>query len=264
MKTSIQSTTNYELFVHHEFNREVNEESKNFKALLGSMSDYGWLDSFPAMCIENGRGLKIIAGHHRFRAAQILGIPVKYIVEKIEVPIHRLEKGGVGRWTTTDYLRSYLKKRVESYIELSDYMDRTGISLSNAASMFFGDTAGGGNFQSSGEFADGKFKIKDRVHPVDVENIVKYLKNIGVSFASDNFMVKAISRLLRLEEFNVERFKTKAKTHILLFQKQKNLQNTIKMLEDIYNRQCQHKQKTPLSFLVEQKMVERSAIKRSR
>jgi hypothetical protein len=248
------------MFIHHEFNREINEESKNFKALVESMRDYGWLDSFPASCIENGRGLKIIAGHNRFRAAEILGLPVKYVVEKIEVPIHRLEKGGPGRWTTTDYLRSYTKKGVDSYVELSEYMDRTGISLANAASMFYGDSAGSGNYHASGDFANGKFRIKDRVHPAQVEGIVKYLKNIGVSFASENLIVKAISRILRVEEFRVERFKSKSRVHVGLFQKQKNLQDYIKMFEDIYNRQCQNKQKVPLSFLVEQKMVERNAV----
>ncbi len=264
MKSLIKSTTNYNLFVHHDFNREVKEDSKKFKELLESMREFGWLESFPASCIENGTGLKIIAGHHRFRAAQILGIPVRYVVESVEVPIHRLEGGGPGRWTPKDYLRSYVKMGMDSYCELSDYMERTGIGFNNAASMLFGDSAGSGNFDKNGTFSKGRFKIKDREHPARVEEVVKYLKNIGVQFAAENLMVKTISRILRVEQFNIERFKNKAKSHIGLFQKQQNLQDYVKMFEDIYNRQCRSEQKLPLSFLVDQKMVERNIVKNPR
>lgn len=262
MKETIESTTDYSIFIDHAFNRAVNEESKKFKKLLDSMRKYGWIGSKPASCVKNGKGLKIVCGHHRFRAAQILGIPVKYVVEKTEVPIYVFEDAGVGRWTPKDFAESHKRAGVESYDILCSYIEETGISLGNAAAMFYGDSAGTGNYDRGDKFNSGMFEVKDVEHPGSVGGIVLFLKKIGVKWASDDKFVKALSRVVRVEEFDASRFKKKARAHAFLFQKQRDVASSISMIEEIYNRQAIKSKCLPLSFLVEQKMAERNVINR--
>lgn len=248
------------MFELHELNRTVNEDGRRFKKLVESMEKYGWLDAYPVYCVKKGKRLKIIGGHHRFRVAQTLCIPVKYIVDDIEIPIHEIESLPPTKWTYSDFLDSYCKAGVESYVALKDYMDRTDIGITNAASMFFGESAGSHNCFNGDTFTSGRFKIKNTTHPKQVESIVSILKSIGVKYANSNYFVIALSKTLRWDGFDMERFKQKAKAHTYVFEKKRNVGEYLQMIEDVYNRQCTKEKRVPLVFLVEQAATERSAV----
>jgi len=256
MNITIKSTINYDQFELHDMNRRVIEGSRHFKSILKSMEQYGFISGFPIVCEKNGSGrLKIKAGHNRFRAAQKLGIPVKYVVDNTPIPIVELEQASRG-WSIQDYFFSYCKQGIKPYLELQDYIERTGISLSNAASMFFGNTAGSGNFNE--QFKRGDFQIKDRSHPAIVGDLIMHMKKHGIDWAHDARTVMAISRCAKIREFNVSRFKKKVAAHPHLFEKQKNLQDALQMVEDIYNHASNRKDREPIAFLATQAATERS------
>jgi len=247
------------MFDPHEVNRTVNEESKRFKNLLASMQEHGFIHAYPLHCVTNGTGkLKLKGGHHRLRAAQKLGIAVKYVIANDDASINELERSGPGKWSTYDFFISFCKQGIPSYLEIKEYMDRTGISLSDAASMFYGNAAGSGNFHAYSRFQEGLFKIKNREHPRIVEDIVIYLHSIGLKWANQTNMVKAISRIVQLPQFDVDRFKQKASSHKSLLEKQKNLQAYLQMIEHVYNYKSPKNQKVNLSFLAQERAQERT------
>lgn len=261
MNTVIRSTKNYSMFDLYEHNRPVKENTFNFKNLIRSMRRHGFLDAYPLHCVVNGSGkLKIKAGHNRFRAAKIAGVPVKYVVSNDNATVHELEKAGPGKWNAKDYLMSYYRQGIKSYVLIKDFMDETGIGLQNAVSMFFGNTAGSGNYMKYGNFQDGRFEIKNYYHPRAVGDIVLFLKSIGIKWAHEDKFVKALSKVMWVPKFNPDRFKKKATSHIYLIQKKRNVEEYLQMIEDIYNYKVQRRQKINLTFLAQEIAEKRQRI----
>ena len=260
MLDRVLSTTDYSIFELDYMNREVKIGSKKFKNLLESMRKYGHKSSHPLDVVKNGNGkLKVRCGHNRLTAAKLLGIPVKYVISYDEATINELESAGPGGWKPEDYLDSYTKRGFENYITLKEYIKETGIGMSNAASMFFGESAGSGNYMKHDRFQGGKFTIKDTKHPSDVKDVVLFLRGepVSIKWANSNLFVRALSRVLKLEEFSKQRFIEKATTFPQLFRKQKSLEDYLRHIEDIYNYKVVHSDRVNVAFLAEKAAMER-------
>lgn len=261
MHTIIRSTRNYDMFEPHEMNRTVREDSLKFKALVRSMQQHGFLDAYPLHCVENGSDkLKIKGGHNRFRAAQKAGVPVKYVVSKDNATIHELEEGGPGKWRPIDYLNSFCKQGIKSYVTIKDFMDETGIGFQNTASMFYGQTAGSGNYVKDGKFQTGKFQIRDYTHPNKVGDIVLFLKSIGIAWAHEDKFVKALSKVIWIPKFKPQRFKKKAQSFPFLIVKQRNVEQYLQLIETIYNYHAAKSQKINISFMAQEIAQERNVV----
>lgn len=248
----IYETSNYDLFELHTVNRSVERTSR----LEASMRKYGWIDAYPVHAVKNGGKLKIKAGHHRLTVAKKLGIPVKYVVcDDGGVSIHELENA-TNRWSFADYLESWCRAGKPDYIEIRRYCTTTGIPLGCAISMFGGNWAGSGHFQQA--FKGGTYTIKNTTHPRQVADLVMHMHACGVECASAKLMVLAISKILFVDEFSVSTLKKKVKSHTHMLTKQANLQEYMRMLESVYNRQS--KEKLPLAFLADEAAKRRNAI----
>jgi hypothetical protein len=260
---TLQVTTNYEIFDLYNMNRDVIENSKPFKDLVRSMKDHGFISAYPLHCRAGMDGkLEVKGGHHRLAAAQHLGLPVSYVVTNDSASVRALEKAGPGKWKPSDYLRSYCRQGLPAYLELKDYMDRTGIKLSNAASMFHGNMAGSGNYLQYDRFQEGRFEIRDRKHPGDVADIVMALKSLNAKCAGDNLFVKGISKSLKTPEVKKNRLLTKSQKYFHLYEKQKNLENYLGNIELVYNYKCQNGSKLNLAFLAQRAAEERNAFRK--
>jgi hypothetical protein len=248
----VMQTKNYGMFELMQFNRDV----KRTKYLEASMAEHGWIDAYPMHVKKNG-GTKLLikAGHHRFDVAQKLGIPVKFVVCEDDATIHELEKATTG-WSMSDYLASFCRMGKEEYLRVKEYCDETGISLSLAASMLGGNSAGTGNFGPL--FKTGNFKIKKNCdHAHTVGDVVLLMKKCGIAFASTPYAVQAISKIAWIEDIDIPKLKSKIKLFASLFEKKANLEQYLDLFEDIYNRQS--REKVPLAFLAKQAAQKRSA-----
>ena len=244
MGLEIKQSADYDLFERHEFNRDV----KNTKNLENSMRKHGWIDAYPLHVTKNGSGkMKIKDGHTRFTAAQRLGIPVKYVVCKDSITLPEIGTATTP-WKLQDYHASFVRSGNPNYVAVKDYCEKTGIGLTNAISMLAGESAGSNNKRD--QYIAGRYKVGDRVHADQVGEIVTYLNNIGVSVATANLFVQALSRCCRVEQFQTHQFKQKAKRFKSLLEKQQNLDAYITMIEDIYNRAS--KSKIPLKHYAEE------------
>lgn len=239
----IYQTSDYEIFDMHEFNRDV----KKIKGLVKSMSMHGHIPAYP-LHVQKDKGgkLKVKAGHHRLFVAMKLGIPVYYVICDDIATIYELEKA-TNPWSMADHMASHCRVGKEDYIEVRDYCTRTGIPMGMAASMFYGNQAGTSNHAEV--FKAGTFKIKDRKHAMAVADVVLHMKHCGVDCYNANLLVKSISRVLYVNEFDVELFKLKVKSHVHMITKQANEQEYMNMIEAVYNRQ--NKEKIPLAFLAD-------------
>ena len=247
----IRESKNYDHFELTDFNRNV----EKLHPLQKKKKKHGWIDSHPARCKHNGGDkLKIEAGHHRFAVAKMLGLPVKYVIVKDTATVHELEKS-TNPWTLRHYFDSYCRQGKEDYLRLKKFSIDSEINLPLCASMLIGDTAGSGNYNEA--IKNGTYKIKTTSHAERVADIVRHCKESGVPFYKMNLFVVALSKILWVPEFNVERFKQKITVHHSIMEKKANLQQYLEMIEDVYNRQAS--KKIPLAFLATQLAKERSA-----
>lgn len=238
----IMESKDYGMFELLPFNRDV----KNTKKLEQSMVRYGWMDAHPMNVVQIGsRKFMIKEGHNRYVAAMRLGIPLKFVVSNDDASVYEIERP-TRKWSMEDYLVSHCRTEGVEYWKVKEYCDETGIGLQAAISMLGGNSAGSGNFIE--EFKDGTYVVKaDSSHAETVKEIVLYMKRQGIKFYNTTLLVRAISRLVWLPEFDVRQFKSKVKSFRPFMEKKANLDQYLDMIEDIYNRQS--RSKVPLKFL---------------
>lgn len=243
------STKDYGLFHQHDMNRNT----KDTRLLEKSMRSYGWIDAFPMLVVvgENKK-LKIKAGHHRFVTAKKLEIPVKYVVCKDDISIQELE-AATRPWCSTDYLDSFTRNNNDDYIAVKKYQEETGIPLACTISILGGECAGSNN--KSKQFKRGEFRIVENKYATIIKDIVLHMKSNRLSFASTAFFVQALSRVIRVEQFNTAHFKGKISTYGSLMDKQVDVQSYMQEIERIYNRQS--REAIPLTFMANQESKKR-------
>jgi len=240
----IFETTDYSKFECYRENRDA----KKIFGLVESMKKHGFISGYPLHVVEKDGKLQIKGGHHRFAAAKHLGIPVKYSISNDTASVHELEKSGPGKWTTTDYLESFVRQGKPDYVTLKNYMLSTGISLTLCIGILstIGSAENGSNLTE--KFKSGDFVVtKDMTKPKKIMSIVYSMKKMGIGFANSSHFVVAISKMLFLKEFDAEYFLRKVMKHKSRLEKQHSIDKNLEMIETIYN--IGEKKKNPLSFL---------------
>jgi hypothetical protein len=255
MSYKILETNNYSKFELGPFNRDIG----NIEDLMVSMKRYGFLSGCPITVKRKSNGkLMIILGHHRFRAAEKLGIPIKYVEEKEDLDPYIIEKPGAV-WNLQDWLTSRFRNNLAPYVAVRKYHTETGIPLNCVISMLAGDSAGSGNHQKA--FKNGTYKLGDPTHSNIVKDIVLHLKGVGVNWATNSYLIHAISKVAWVQGFSPTVLKKKIGTHRQLVQKQSSKQAYVDMIDAIYNYGS--RQKMPLSFLADEAAKQRNVINKT-
>ena len=255
MKTDmiIHETRKYKMFELHEINRQVDISRPKFRRLLAKIKKYGWESTKPMTVSVNGNGkLKIIDGHHRFVAAQMLGIPVKYSIASTAMGIHDYVET-TSQWTTLNFLYSYTRQKNPNYIAVKEYHERTGIGVMNCVSILGGETAG--SYNKCEQFKVGKFQLGNLSNAASIEMIVACLKENQIDFATHNNLVGAISMVVWVRDFSTDEMIKKINCHSSYLKKQPTRDYYLDMLERIYNFRL--KEKIPLAFLAKSAASER-------
>lgn len=249
MARQILETNNYSKFILAPFNREIGD-TRRLEALM--LRDGFW-DEEPILVKRVGNKLMILKGQHRFFVARKLGIPVKYVETQREVNIPEGEKAK-RYWSMEDHLFSYCQEERPAYLQVKEYHEETGIPLNACVSMLGGNSAGSGNHSKF--FKAGTYKLGDPAHAAIVGDIILHLKKIGISWATNQYLVIAISKIAWAEGFNPSILKTKMSNHRQLLEKQASKQDYVDMLDTIYNRNSQVK--VPLAFLADEAAKKRN------
>lgn len=246
----IQETRNDRLFEIMAFNRDV----KTTVALEASMKKHGWIDAFPMLVRQNGNGkLLIMDGHHRFEVAQRLGIPFKYVICNVPITMQEINDAAI-KWSLDDFLTSYVREGRLEYVKTKEYVRKTGISVLNAISMLYGQTAGSNNVRVT--FKQGNFSCKNTRNAEIVGDIVTHCRKQGIAWATNSRLVAALSKVVWVPTFDALRLKNKIKTFPFLMKKEASVDGYVEMIESIYNYKSQDK--TPLKFLADKAAKERN------
>jgi len=248
IKPALRCTKEYDLFTLHEQNRDFNEN----KALAESMRKYGFLSSHPVHVNEN---MEIIDGHHRFVEAKRQDLPIWYIKESTEVPLLDLQLPD-KKWNNMDYATAYAKQGKQDYIELLAFAKKHKISIVTASSLLHGENPNSGNKNAS--IPSGNFTVKNRKYAHDVMRIVEMLVSFGIEFALQRAFIGAIGAIIRLEEFDTERFIARARLYPKHMTHRAAKYEYMEEIESLYNYTT--RDKVPIAFLGRQSEMMRNPI----
>lgn len=164
----IHETYDYDLFKIHPMNRKVSDYQVRILA-----KDVTFEKKFPSHPILVNKRYEIMDGQHRFYAAQVLNIPIYYIIDDdATIDDARRFNGQQNRWTRTDWMFSFCQEGKEDYIWYKEMMSKFKINFSPLMVLiaFFGSD---GERILIKEFKNGKFKVDCKK---DVELLLECLE----------------------------------------------------------------------------------------
>lgn len=224
------STTNYAMFDLHFHNRKLHSTT----VLRESMRRVGFMPSSAIHCTygEGGK-LRVVRGHHRLIVAQELGIPVYYIVDTSNTNLFDLEGDSRSAWGARDFLWSGAAAGNKDYEALQNFMDRYGYTVTVAASLLGGQSAGSGNLQKL--VKTGAFKCGDPSHASDVTTITETCRTLGMRFATAVSFVSAVSAVLRIPEIDADQLRRRIVANPGMLQIRSRRDDYLDQLEAVYN-----------------------------
>lgn len=231
-KPKLSCTRNYDIFEMHANNRPLHGS----KVLVESMRKYGFMPSSPIQCTRDAKTgrLVVIRGHNRLDCAKRLGLPVWYIVDDSNVDIFELEGSFSQLWTVNDFVTARASAGDADCQMVLQFKQKHGMTIGAAASLVGGETAGSSNKMSN--IRRGTFKAsEDQSHAATVARIVDTCRNYGVTFATRTAFVTAISRVLRVPEFDVNVFLHKVKQRPKQLARRTRCDEFIAEIEELYN-----------------------------
>ena len=127
----IYKTTNYSLFSFLQGNRSVSKKNSLVKSI--QRID---LTMYKPILVDSE--FRIIDGQHRFFACIELNKPIYYMIienENINDALIVLNSNQ-KMWRQEEYLGFFAETKKGSYMELKEFMDRTGMTISNAMVVY--------------------------------------------------------------------------------------------------------------------------------
>lgn len=255
MSYKLTASHNYGLFELSTFNREI----RRTKALSRSMKRLGFLPTHPLHVVRNGNGKLLVKdGHHRFEVAKSLGLPVYYIVGDDDASIAEINVS-VNPWTLDDFLTNAIQSGSTDQLAVREFSRRTGISLSQSASLLGGES--GTSMNMNEKIKNGTYKVAETAYSEIVGHVIVQCRAMGLSFATHRCFVGAVSLCCRVPEFDLKVFLHRLAINTGTAKPQPTLDTYLGMIEEVYNRQS--KNKIALAFLARKAARERSAVKKN-
>ena len=127
----IYKTTNYSIFSFLQGNRSVSKKN----SLVKSIQKID-LTMYKPILVDSE--FRIIDGQHRFFACMELNKPIYYMIVENEnindalIVLNSNQK----MWRQEEYLGFFAETKKGSYMELKEFMDRTGMTISNAMVVY--------------------------------------------------------------------------------------------------------------------------------
>jgi hypothetical protein len=253
MKPRLESTNDYSIFEMHSCNRPLSEKPE----LEASMKKNGFMPSGAIHVRKNGDGkLKVIRGHHRLHYAKRLKLPVFYIMDDTNVDIFDLEGDSRVAWSIRDFAAARSSSGDRDCAQMLAFQRKHKLPVGIAASLVSGESAGSHNAQQ--QVRQGKFKVGDQSHASKVVQITDTLRELGLSFATSGLFVQAVSKAIRVPEFDSELFLSKARLYPMNIHRRSTGAEYMDEIEALYNYQSKSpKSRIPLAFRAKEVSLKR-------
>lgn len=255
-RLQLHETADYGKFLTNEVQRVNDKLDKHVRNIALSMQTWGFLPSKPIHTVNENGKLRIIDGHNRFAAAKLAKIPVVYQVGEARerdamVDINHNTK----KWTNRDYINSYALKGNQHYITLLKYI-KAGIPVIPACSLLIGHAANSHNNRDA--IPNGTFQVKTTKECDALLEVFTKAPRVCSEIKSINY-IYALTAMMPLDSFDLSIFLEKLERNPLALTKAANRKQALDTIQEIYNHQSRNK--VPLSFLAEQRLSERNAVK---
>lgn len=253
--TTVSTTTNYRLFRVSAENRPLDLQKHG--RLKKMMQEYGFLASFPIVCIrDESKKLVVKDGQHRLAIAEELGLPVHYVVSDVDFDIADINCTA-KQWVMQDYAVKYHANGVKDYTEGLQFCEEFGLPLSIGFCLL----AGHATFSNlTAVFRDGRFVVKDREWAHVVAGVYSDLVDLAPAVKGVRFSEACVA-VCRVEGVDTKRLVQGAKGRRDKFVVCSTRDAYLDILEDAYN--FKRHSLVPLKFLAIQAMRNRSASRSS-
>jgi hypothetical protein len=236
----VRVTDDYDRFTVTKENRGI--VSGHVRKLARSMNDYGWIDSFPMMVVARGDKLEIRDGQNRFRAAQHLGIPVKYVLTEngqSAIPIAELNKYQ-KTWTVMDHCKSYANEGDKDYQALLKFMTEENINLIAAVCLL---SQGSPNTTT---LKNGNFKVRDLEWARKSASHLRHLCKVMPWSPNTANFVRVFVKACLVQSFNPGTFAKKVEQSPEKVVNMATEAGISAMMEEVYN--YRNRQPIPLAY----------------
>ena len=167
----VHSTDDYDKFQTYSCNRITSPDHVN-----KLYSDPSFPEKFPSSPIVVNSKFYVIDGQHRLKAAQKLGIPVYYLIDKnADEKDIKMRNQQMKNWSITDIIHYYASDN-DNYKFLEQLKEKYEINYSFILSVvnFFGKAR---RYEASYNLKNGKLNILKRKNEIE-EFLGSYVPNI--------------------------------------------------------------------------------------
>jgi hypothetical protein len=244
--SKVESTKDYDRFVFKRGNRPVRRRVVN---LMLAIEKHNQLTEYPILVGERDDGkLEIADGQHRFEAAKALKVPIFYIKSRQPLTIeqiadaNQLQRG----WSLYDWLESWIARGNPEYQTLKEFCDTFRLPVTVAIEIL-GRSYGG---EQGKIFKGGRFKIVHLQFGQTVAHTLSALR--GHLPVSDLRLVRAIIRVLKVNDISIDRLIKKLVAHASMFERQATWMKYVALIEQLYNKNVHTADRLSLVFEVDQ------------
>ena len=228
----ILKTTDYSMFnIRKGFNRLVNIGTKTRRDLKRSMEEHGFIPAYPIFCMKREGKLWIVDGQHRHALAQILKIPLYYIICNAEVNVAEISNTQVT-WKVVDYARAFSNAGYPDYTELLEFSKEHSIALSTCVGILGNSWEGNGSTKMVA-FREGNFKVTSRELADRIARLYRTLRGYNRVVCGRSFTAALFA--FCLTGLSEERLLKKAKKYPDRLYKFGDRNGYLGMFHDLYN-----------------------------
>lgn len=227
--TQIYRTYDYGQFKKLELNRDVTKP--RVEKVLKSISDVGYILS-PILINEK---FEIIDGQARFEALKSRGLPIDYYIEKdIGIKECRALNLYQTNWKLKDYIDSYAKEGLNSYILLKELMEKyKKLNLIAVYNALTGKESVVSSTIKSRNFTCTHTQYKKAIEILDYENqYFEILRKVG---GKVQHFYTAIRFCYEHDEVDNDKLLSKVKANRGELYKVNSTEQALTLLQDIYN-----------------------------
>lgn len=226
----VYKTRLYSIFVPIKGNRKI--EKRHITNLTASIMRNNLLEQNPIIVNEK---FQIIDGQHRLEIAKANDLDIFYVIQEgTDLTDVQMLNANVKRWTTKDYLDSYIALGNEAYIKLAEYAEETGISIANSMVILGGRAITGDTSGSRNAYKTGMFKIEAPEFGEMFKEIIDDLRQVTeFSEENDKKLIVATAKVLLKIDFQemLKQFeKSNRKIH-----RSAAIRDYLRQYEDVYN-----------------------------
>jgi hypothetical protein len=212
------------------------------------MYEKGFLKSFPISCLKEGNRLVVSDGQHRLAAAELLGIPVHYVIE--ETAVDPASIPSQKKWDTKDYINRHAASGNEAYVYMKDFAEHFGITENTAYKMLTDDVSN----NRRNEFITGKATIRAKQEAIIAANCARNCKNNNKNLLI-NPMALTVYKL-KLLDIDLSDAAMRIETNA----DQMNRFNSVEMgmfeVEKAYNFRLPYNKRVPLAMRYKEKALQ--------